>query len=218
MRDLIAQDKKLVENFLELGGVLQAALGDGLPGRFAARTVGLLLNAAHAGQRLFLAVELDGHRAADFLVLLGEPGDLRFARDVFLAVDFHLRLHAAAINIVERGKLRKERRLHELLHEGELARLEPRIDHLDDVHIGLLLGLVVGLAGHGDVGQRGGLGQGGADFAVMEQPRLKIGDGRGGFELCGKLVEDRRELRRIGQVDGFGKELPRCEVRRLHGG
>ena len=78
MGDLVAQDEELVEEFLELVGVLQAALDDGFPRGFAAGAVGFLLDAAHAGERLFLAVELDGHAAADFLVLLRELRDLRF--------------------------------------------------------------------------------------------------------------------------------------------
>ena len=105
MGDLVAQDEELIVKLLELVGVLQAALDDGLPCGLAAGTVGLFLDAAHAGEGLLLAVELHGHAAADFLVLLGELGDLRFARDVFLAVNFHLRLDAAAIDLVERRQL-----------------------------------------------------------------------------------------------------------------
>ena len=68
--DFVAQDKELVENFLHFIGVLQAALGHGLPRGLAARAIGLLLDAAHARECLLLPVELHGHAAADFLVLL----------------------------------------------------------------------------------------------------------------------------------------------------
>jgi len=214
--DFIAQDEEFIEEVLQLVGFLQAAFDDGFPGGLAPGTVGFLLNAAHPGEGLFLAVELDGHAAADLLVLLGELRDLGFAHDVFLAIKFHLGFDAAAINRVEGRQLRKPRGLRELLHERELARLEPRIDDLNDVHVGLLPGLVIGLAGHGDVGEGRRLGQRGADFAVIAQPRFEVGDGCGLVELGVQLVEDRCELRGIGQVNRFGQELARGKMRRLH--
>jgi hypothetical protein len=161
---------------------------------------------------------VDGHGAADFLVLLRELGDLGFAGDVFLAVDFDLRFDAAAEDFVEGRQFCEEGRLREGLHQGELARLEPGIDDLDDVHVGLLFLLVVGLAGHGDVMERGRLGERGADFAVVAQPGFEVGGGGGFSEVDLELIEDRRELGGVGEVDGFGEKLAGYKMSRLHQG
>jgi hypothetical protein len=153
--DLVANGEHLVEEGFKGVGILKAAGGDGFPRFLTALAVGLFLDARHADKGLFLAVELDGHRAGEFLVLLRELGDLRFARDVFLAIDFYLGFDAAAVDVVVGGELREGGRRDELLHERELARLQPGLDHFDDVHVGALARFVVGLAGHRDVGERG---------------------------------------------------------------
>ena len=209
MGDLVPQDKKLVEKLLQHIGFLETTLRHGLPRCLSAGAIRFFLDAPHARESLLLAIKHHGHAAADFLVLLCELGDLGLAGDIFLAIKFHLRLHATAEDGVKGWELREPGRLHQPLHQGELARLQPRIDHLNDVHVGLLLRLVIRLAGHLDVGQRGGLRERRANFAVIPQPGLEVCHGNHLAQLGLQLIENRRELRGIGQVNGIGKKLAR---------
>ena len=87
------------------------------------------------------------------------------------------------------------------LGELELARLELRLDVLDEMQVGLFRLGVVRVAGHGDVALGGLLVEGGAQFAPIQQPRFQVGGGgarrRAGFEL----VEERRDLVPVSQVN-----------------
>jgi hypothetical protein len=107
--------------------------------------------------------------------------------------------------------------LRELLHQRELPGLQPRVNHLDNVQESLLLGFVVSLARHLDVGDRGRFSQRRRHFAVVAQPCFQISDRRHGVELGREPIENRRELRGVGQVDGFRKKLARDKMRRVHG-
>jgi hypothetical protein len=215
-RDFVAELEELIEDVFQFVGVLEAAGGDGFPGGFAAGAVGFLLQAGHAGEGLLLALELDRHGAADFLVLLGEPGDGGFARDVFLAVDLDLGLGAAAVDGVEGRELLELGQGAEFLEQRKLARLEPGVDDFDNVEVGLFARLVVGLAGHVDVGDGGRLAERGADFAVGGEPGFEFADGSDGGEGAFELVENGRELRDVGEVDGRGKKVAGREMLRLH--
>ena len=65
--------------------------------------------------------------------------------------------------------------------QRELARLELRLDVLDEMQIRLFRVGVVRVAGHGDVTARGFLVQRGVEFAPVEQPAFQFG---GGFGNC----------------------------------
>ncbi len=61
--------------------------------------------------------------------------------------------------------------------QRELARLELRLDVLDEMQIGLFRVGVVRVAGHGDVTARGFLVERGVQFAPVQQPAFKFGGG-----------------------------------------
>ena len=92
--DLLSQLDEFIKNFFELFRFLQSAVGDQLPGFLAQRSIRLLQVAAHLHQCLFLALELDGERSTEFLVLLREPGFFGFQRYVLRAekLDVYFRI------------------------------------------------------------------------------------------------------------------------------
>ena len=87
------------------------------------------------------------------------------------------------------------------LGELELARLELRLDVLDEMQVGLFRLGVVRVAGHGDVALGGLLVEGGVEFAPIQQPPFQVGGGgaRGGAGF--ELVEERRDLAPVSQVN-----------------
>src|SRR5664280_1515037 len=91
----------------------------------------------------------------------------------------------------------------------ELARLEFWLDVFDKMQVGLLRVRVVGMARHRDVTAGGFLVERGAEFAPVEQPAF---EGGGGLALRGalfQLVEQRRDLRPVAEVNGWRNKFPR---------
>ena len=84
--------------------------------------------------------------------------------------------------------------------QREVARLEFRLDLLDEVQVGLFRAGIVRVAGHGDVTPGRFLVQRGVEFAPVEQPAFQVGGGfalrRAGFQL----IEQRLDLRPVAQI------------------
>ena len=142
------------------------------------------------------------------LVLLG------FERHVFLAIHLDAHLRVPVKNFVAILRQVRAQRVPEIdLFQRELARLELRLDVFDEVEVGPLRLRVLGVTGHRDVTPGRFLIQRRAQFAPVEQPA---------FETCGgvaparprlQLVEQRRHLRPVAQVQ-FLRHKPARRVRR----
>ena len=101
------------------------------------------------------------------------------------------------------------------LFQRELARLELRLDVLDEMQIRLFRLGVVRVAGHGDVAAGGFLVERGVEFAPVEQPAFEVG---GGLALRGarfQLVEQRRDLRPVAEVNGWRDKCARLVARAI---
>ena len=84
-RNLRAELDQLVENFLALVHVLQAALHHQLPRLLSQRAVWLFEITAHLHERFFFAAKIHRLRADQFLILLAQLRVLGFQRHVFRA-------------------------------------------------------------------------------------------------------------------------------------
>ena len=83
-----AQRQQLVEDLFDLLASCSRRSVLSVHASCARRAVRLLVKSGHLLQRVFLAAELDHHRAADLVVLGDELGDLRLQRHVFVAERF----------------------------------------------------------------------------------------------------------------------------------
>ena len=207
--NLLPELHQLVEDLLELLRLLQPPVGDQFPRFLAQRTVGLFQVAAHLDQRLLLAAELHGERAAELLILLAELGFLGLQRHVLLAEQLDLELRVAVEHLVALlGQLCAQGMGDVNLGELELARLELRLHVLHEVQVGLLRLGVVRVARHGDVTLGGLLIHRGAEFAPIQQPPFQVGGGgarwRAGFEL----VKERSDLAPVSQVNLLWHKAP----------
>ena len=191
-------------------------MGDEFPRLLPQRAVRLFEIAAHLHERLFLAAKIHRLRADEFLILLAQLGLLGFQRHVFRAEQLDMIFHVAVKTPRYRracaGQLGWQLRLRMRdvnFFQRELARLELRLDVLDEMQIRLLRVRVVRVAGHGDVAARRFLVQRGVEFAPVEQPAFEFG---GGFGLRGprfQLVEQRRDLRPVAEVKVLRDERAR---------
>ena len=95
----------------------------------------------------------------------------------------------------------------ENLRQLELARLELRLDVLDEMQIGLFRLGIVRVAGHGDVTLGMVLVERGAEFAPIEQPAFQFGGRFAGGGARFQLVEQRRDLVPIAQSSFAGTNV-----------
>jgi len=205
-----AEVEELVEGGFDGFDFLEAALGDELPGFLAEGAVGFFEVAAHLGEGGFLAAEVDGEGAGEFLVLLAEAGFVGFEGDVFGAEEFDVELGVAVEDVVAGlGELGAEGVGEVDFREFELAGFELRLDLLDELEVGALGLGAVGVTGHGDVAAGGFFVEGGGEFAPVEEPVFEAGEGDGGVGVEFEGVEVGLDLGPVAEVEVGGEELAR---------
>ena len=132
-----------------------------------------LVVGSHLLQRVGLAFELDGDAAEDRLLARLQLGLFLLQRGVLLAEQLALRLalaqqHGEALRIELRAAFGREEVFIELVCE----RLHARHDLLLQVEVALLLGRVLGVAGHRDVAARLLGADAREQLALVAEPRL----------------------------------------------
>jgi hypothetical protein len=125
--------------------------------------------------RVALTLELDHHRAEDFVVLVDDHRRLRFQLDVLGAKQLHVGLPVAGEHLVSlRGERQSVGRGHKLFLQIEVDRLVCRLDHFDEVHVRLFQFLALGVARLFDVPASAVLIDHTRDFREIQQPSIQF--------------------------------------------
>ena len=176
--DLRANRDHLIENLVELFGLLHIPVGRRLPGALTQIAVGLGQKDPHPAHRVVFAVKSHRHRPGHRLVLLAKQCILGLQRHVGFAEQFHVAADLVKIHIIAtvvQADFIGGRDHLAIQLVGQ--RLDGRLHRFDKRLVGLGPGGVVGLAGHADIENRLDLCDGGFQLRAVADERLDIGRG-----------------------------------------
>ena len=177
-----------------------------LPGALADFAIGDFEVSPHLRHGPFLALEFDGHGAAESGVLLIEQAQFGLDGDVLFAEEFDFGAKGAKQHFVPFGiERRRMRGIDDLAVEFESDLLERRLDVLDEFLEGLLNRLVIGVPGGLDVQVGHRFAGRGIELAAIEDQALQAGRALQ-FPFDQRLVE-RLEVLPLRGVKVCGNEI-----------